>query len=77
MSTGPAEETDDTLPVVPFVPFRCPRCNAHKPRTHAVRGRTRQHRCQACGLNYRSLELTHAEARRYFATPQSGSKAIP
>ena len=77
MTNPPADETDDTLPVVPFVPFRCPRCNAHKPRTHAVRGRYRQHRCQACGLNYRSLELTHDEARRWFSAPQSGSKAIP
>jgi len=65
---------DDTVPVVPFVPFRCPRCGRHKPRTHAVQGRLRRHQCQACGCAYRSLEMTLEEARRHFLqNPQCGS----
>lgn len=53
----PIDLTEDTLPVVPFVPFRCPNCRRHKPRTYSQRGRTRLHRCQACGAKYRSLEV--------------------
>lgn len=48
---------DDRLPIVPFCPFRCPRCRAAKPRTYRVLQRVRYHRCLACGCKFRSLEL--------------------
>ena len=58
MVARPKSDIDDNrLPCVPFVPFRCPRCGRHKPRTSNVRGRLRQHICQACGQDYRSWEL--------------------
>lgn len=47
--------------VVPFVPFRCPRCGKNKPLTYAVRGRLRYHLCRACGCKYRSRELAASE----------------
>lgn len=49
------------LPTVPYVPFRCPRCHAAKPRTYAVRQVYRYHKCRRCGHFYRSLELDPAE----------------
>jgi predicted RNA-binding Zn-ribbon protein involved in translation (DUF1610 family) len=49
--------SDDSLPMVPYVPFRCPSCGRHKPRTENVRGRVRRHTCMACGTRYRSLEM--------------------
>lgn len=53
------EDADDdgTLPIVPFVPFRCPTCGRHKPFTYKVRGRLRYHRCQHCNQKYRSFEV--------------------
>jgi hypothetical protein len=48
---------EDMLPLVPFVPFRCPSCGRHKPRTGRVSGRVRYHQCLACGTRYRSLEM--------------------
>lgn len=52
------DEDGDQLPIVPFVPFRCPQCGRHKPFTNTVRGRMRYHRCQHCGTKYRSFELS-------------------
>lgn len=51
------DDDGDRIPVVPFVPFRCPRCARHKPFTHKVRGRFRYHRCQHCGCKYKSIEV--------------------
>lgn len=42
---------------VPFVPVRCPRCRARKPRTYGQDRRIRYHECQKCGHKYRSLEV--------------------
>lgn len=54
----PADTRDAaTTPLVPFCPFRCPSCGEAKPRTYGKTGRIRYHRCRACGLRYRSLEL--------------------
>lgn len=50
-------ELDDRLPLVPFCPFRCPRCGTSKPITYGQKGRIRYHRCQDCRTRYRSLEL--------------------
>jgi len=50
---------DDRVSMVPFVPWRCPRCGDGKPRTYSQHGRVRLHQCQACGTKYRSLELQH------------------
>ena len=50
-------DLDDQLPVVPFCPFRCPRCQASKPFTYGQKGRVRYHRCQECNTRFRSLEL--------------------
>jgi len=51
------DDDDDRVPCVPFVPFRCPYCGRHKPRTSDVDGRMRRHRCMHCGRAYRSWEL--------------------
>lgn len=52
---------EDTLPVVAFLPFRCPSCGRHKPFTFNVRGRIRSHQCQSCGTKYRSWEIDAAQ----------------
>lgn len=52
---------EDGVPVVPYVPIRCPRCGERKPTTdgvHDVRdGRTRYHLCKGCDLKFRSVEI--------------------
>lgn len=52
---------DDGVPMVPFVPVRCPGCEADKPRTTGVHrtraGRVRYHLCKVCGQRFRSLEV--------------------
>ena len=49
------------LPLVMFIPVRCPFCGAPKPITDGVRdlvaGRIRYHRCRGCGAKFRSKEL--------------------
>jgi transcription elongation factor Elf1 len=64
------DESDDTQPIVPFVPFRCPVCGRHKPITHGVRGRIRYHRCAACGCKYRSYEMEIAKAYDQLGYPR-------
>jgi len=54
---------DDQVPMVPFVPFRCPHCGRHKPFTYGVVGRVRYHKCQACGKKYRSLEVAPGDVQ--------------
>lgn len=53
--------TSAGLPVVPYVPARCPQCGTRKPRTTGVKetaeGITRYHICRACGQQYHSREL--------------------
>mgnify|MGYP001574721486 FL=1 len=60
----PSEEiapTGEVVPVVPFLPVRCPQCGAGKPVTDGVRdqraGRVRYHICQECRLKYHSIEI--------------------
>lgn len=48
---------DGRRPVVPYVPWRCPSCGSTKPRTYSQSGRTRYHRCQACGIEFLSREI--------------------
>lgn len=55
------QELDDNTPAVPFLPFRCPRCRALKPRTYGQRGRVRYHLCAECKTRYRSVEVTSVE----------------
>lgn len=57
MRLGEPERDDDRLPIVPFVPFRCPSCGRHKPRTYGQKGRKRFHRCLHCNTKYASFEL--------------------
>jgi len=64
------EDDDRFLPIVPFLPFRCPRCHSAKPRTYSVRSdtdtpTTRHHRCQSCGQRYRSVELKRDDLRSW------------
>ena len=54
---GELEEGDDRVPVVAFLPFMCPKCGRAKPITHRVNGRMRWHKCQECGLTYKSREM--------------------
>lgn len=71
----PIEGEDDAVPIVPFVPVRCPSCgeDAHdldadqagggrrrKPRMYGRRGRVRYHFCE-CGVRFRSLEIPPSE----------------
>lgn len=60
--TQPPTPLDDRLPIVAFVPFRCPKCGACKPRTYGQRGRVRYHICSECQTRYRSLEVPPADA---------------
>lgn len=60
---------DDRLPIVPFCPFRCPRCRAAKPRTYKVVQRVRHHRCLHCGCRYRSLELSPEDLKSWEDPP--------
>lgn len=70
----PRDLNDDRLPVVPFVPFRCPKCRASKPFTYGSTGRMRYHRCQDCGTKFRSLELRPTEMADW--EPGSGDSAV-
>lgn len=48
------------MPVVPFTPVRCPRCEATRPRTtgyYQAKGR-RYHVCRTCGLEFLSEEVS-------------------
>jgi len=52
----PVDDHDDPTPAaVPYVPVRCPACRA-KAKTHTTRGRVRYHKCEQCGLNFKSIE---------------------
>lgn len=62
-------DPDDYVPIVPFVPFRCPNCSRHKPFTYKVRGRLRYHKCQACGERYRSWEMDRGEGCPGWSAP--------
>lgn len=62
-------DNDDQVPVVPFVPFRCPRCGRHKPDTYRVEGRIRYHRCQHCRTRYKSLEVPADQVRDFKSEP--------
>ena len=54
---GELDDSDDRIPCVPFVPFRCYYCGKLKPFTSNVRGRLRMHHCKHCNRKYRSWEL--------------------
>jgi hypothetical protein len=77
---GVTKQVDPDLifvPVVAFVPFRCPTCGRHKPRTYSVRAfpglRTvRYHKCLACGQKYRSFEFCAEE----ITTPPPSQKPM-
>lgn len=64
------DDDERWLPVVPFLPFACPQCRSTKPKTYTVRGggdtpKTRHHKCQSCGVRYKSIELRRNELRRW------------
>jgi hypothetical protein len=61
-------------PVVPFVPFLCPRCAANRPFTYGVKGCLRYHRCQGCSIRYRSFEVAREDMHRWRAA-SSGADA--
>lgn len=73
--TAPGSE-GDRLPVVPFVPFRCPKCRATKPATYGSTGRLRYHRCKHCGTKFRSLELQPEDVARP-AGRQAAGASLP
>lgn len=56
-SQRPVEGEDEAIAIVPFVPWRCPKCGSTSPRTYGQRGRYRYHLCAPCGLRFRSIEL--------------------
>lgn len=47
----------DGLPVVPFVPVRCPRCRLAKPVTTGRYELRRYHLCRGCGQKFLSQEI--------------------
>lgn len=57
---NPYADPEQGVPVVPFLPVRCPRCGAGKPITDGVyKARQRRyHTCQECDLKYRSVEIS-------------------
>jgi transposase-like protein len=61
------------VPIVPFVPVRCPRCSTGYPITYGMHdlraGRTRYHLCKECNTKFKSLELS-VEAREDDGTPE-------
>lgn len=61
----PIEGEDESVAIVPYLPWRCPACGDPKPRTRGQRGRVRYHQCQACGLPFRSLEITASEVPNF------------
>jgi tRNA(Ile2) C34 agmatinyltransferase TiaS len=69
------DELNDQLPVVPFCPFRCPRCTASKPFTYGQKGRIRYHRCQECGTRFRSLELRRDQLQTFDPPPRAPHSA--
>ncbi len=54
---------NDRIPAVPYVPFRCPNCQKMNPRTYGTRGRMRYHKCQSCGVKYRSFEVSRDQVK--------------
>lgn len=48
---------DERRPIVPFVPYRCPKCKKHRVKTYGQAGRMRYHICLSCGERYNSIEL--------------------
>jgi len=65
MTGSTSTEEPAHLPVVAFLPFRCPSCGRHKPFTFNVRGRIRSHQCQSCGTQYRSWEIDAAQVANW------------
>lgn len=63
------DDDSDSVPVVPFVPWRCPRCGDAKPFTYGHRGTLRWHLCQGCNTRYRSRELTESEMPGWIPAP--------
>jgi len=64
------EEDERFLPIVPFMPFRCPACRHAKPKTYTVRQgggvpATRHHKCQNCGQRYKSIELKREDLKAW------------
>lgn len=55
----PNEREKGVVPVVPFLPVRCPRCGELKPITvgRHPQGKRRYHVCSACGLKFMSHEI--------------------
>lgn len=45
-----------TWPMVPYTPIRCPGCGENRVFYGGRHGRTRYHRCRACGTKFRSWE---------------------
>lgn len=61
----PVSDGPIPVPLVPFVPVRCPRCRKVKPITYGKReapeGRVRYHTCQGCGEKFQSMEIDPTE----------------
>lgn len=56
---------DDSLRAVPLVLPQCPRCGSLEQRTYGTKGRVRYHRCLKCETGFRSIQMTHAEAKAF------------
>lgn len=69
----------DQLRIVPFVPVRCPHCDAPKPTTTGRKGRKRYHSCQGCKRKFLSWELGADSVRwaQTTGTPDAVPVAAP
>ena len=76
LGAGSTAPPGDDLGVVPYVPFRCPRCGA-VPRTYGRRGRTRYHRCRDCSGKFHSLEISPSDVPGFGAATAEGSGPDP
>ena len=58
------DDVIERLPVVPYVPFRCPKCGG-VPRTYGRSGKTRYHHCPSCRINYLSRECNAGDVEGF------------
>jgi len=50
-------QSGDKIPVVRYMPTRCPSCGSEKTRIYSSRDRpVRYHKCNDCGQNFKSIE---------------------
>lgn len=62
-------EDPDQVPIVPYVPPRCPICERSRTKTYGQEGRIRYHKCLRCGRRYRSREMLPHDVKGWESMP--------